>query len=239
MGVHPIKTPEEHMTMKELPESERPYEKLQKYGPEVLSEAELLAVIFRTGSRNERAVEIAQRLLNLHTSKQGILHLYELSLKELQQIKGIGVVKAIQVKALLELSKRISKEQAVEHYQITSPGSIAAIYMEEMRHLKQEYFKVVFLDTKNHITGDQNVTIGSINASIVHPREVFKEAIKRSAASMILIHNHPSGDPTPSREDIQVTERLYESGKLLGIDILDHIIIGDGIYISLKEKGIV
>mgnify|MGYP000966318410 CR=1 FL=1 len=226
------------MTMKELPESERPYEKLKKYGPHFLSDAELLAIVFRTGSRGERAVEIAQRLLTLNQYNPGLIGLYDTSLQELQKIKGIGEVKSIQIQAVMELSKRFAKYQGKEQFKISSPRSIAAIYMEEMRYLKQEHFKVVLLDTKNKIIGDRDVTIGSINSSIVHPREVFKEAIQRSAAHIILLHNHPSGDPSPSREDVQVTKRIIEAGELLGIPVLDHIIIGNGNYISLKEKDL-
>ncbi|NLP46689.1 MAG: DNA repair protein RadC [Epulopiscium sp.] len=228
----------QRMTMKELPETERPYEKLKKYGPAFLSDAELLAIIFRVGSRGERAVEVAQRLLTLNEHNPGLPGLYDASLKDLQKVKGIGEVKSIQIQAVMELSKRFAKYQGKEQFKISSPSSIAAVYMEEMRYLKQEHFKVVLLDTKNKIIGDRDVTIGSINASIVHPREVFKEAIQKSAAHIIILHNHPSGDPTPSREDIQVTKRIFEVGNLIGIPVLDHIIIGNGKYISLKEKDL-
>ncbi|NMA84801.1 MAG: DNA repair protein RadC [Epulopiscium sp.] len=226
------------VTMKELPDSEKPYEKLMKYGPAFLSDAELLAIIFRVGSRGERAVETAQRLLCLNDHNPGLIGLYDMSLKDLQRIKGIGQVKSIQIQAVMELSKRIAKCQAQKQFKISSPSAVAHIYMEEMRYLKQEHFKVVLLDTKNKIIGDRDVTIGSINSSIVHPREVFKEAIQRSAAHIIIVHNHPSGDPTPSREDIEVTKRIIEAGNLLGVPVLDHIIIGNGKYISLKEKDL-
>lgn len=229
---------ETHMCMKDLPENERPYEKLEHFGSEVLSDAELLAIIFRTGSRNLRAVELAQKLLSME-KEEGVYGLYQYSLEELMNINGIGKVKAVQIKAVLELSKRISKHQGFSKYRINSPNSIASIYMEEMRYLKQEYFKIVLLDTKNQIICDEDITKGSINSSIVHPREVFKYAIKKSASGIIMLHNHPSGDPTPSREDIQVTKRMSEAGDLIGINILDHLIIGDGYYISLKEKGII
>ncbi|NLJ89166.1 MAG: DNA repair protein RadC [Epulopiscium sp.] len=226
------------MSMKDLPKLERPYEKLEHFGPQALSEAELLAIIFRTGSRNIRAVELAQRLLALEKD-EGIYGLYQYSLDELMNIKGIGRVKAIQIKAVLELSKRISRHQAAVKYRINSPASIASIYMEEMRYLKQEHFKIVLLDTKNQIIGSQDITKGSINSSIVHPREVFKYAIKKSAVGIIMLHNHPSGDPSPSKEDIAVTKRMKEVGELVGINLLDHIIIGDGLYISLKEREVI
>ena len=226
------------MSMKELPELERPYEKLEHFGPQVLSEAELLAIVFRTGARNVRVVELAQRLLALE-KEEGLYGLYQYSLDELMSINGIGRVKAIQIKAVLELSKRISKHQNLLKHRINSPSSIASVYMEEMRYLKQEHFKIALLDTKNQIVSDRDITKGSINSSIVHPREVFKYAIKKSATAIIMLHNHPSGDPSPSKEDIQVTKRMIECGELIGIHILDHIIIGDGSYISLKERGII
>lgn len=229
---------DDHMSMKDLPELERPYEKLEHFGAEVLSDAELLAIIFRTGSRTMRAVELAQKLLSLE-KEEGLHGLYQYSLEELMHINGIGKVKAIQIKAVLELSKRIARYEGRLKYRINSPGSIAAIYMEEMRYLKQEHFKIVLLDTKNQIICDKDITKGSINSSIVHPREVFKDAIKKSATGIILLHNHPSGDPSPSKEDIDVTRRMVLAGDLIGIGILDHLIIGDGQYISLKEKGII
>jgi DNA repair protein RadC len=224
--------------MKDLPEFERPYEKLEYFGAEVLSDAELLAIIFRTGSRNMRAVELAQKLLSFE-KEEGLHGLYQYSLEELMNINGIGKVKAIQIKAVLELSKRISRHEGRLKYRINSPGSIAAIYMEEMRYLKQEHFKIVLLDTKNQILCDKDITKGSINSSIVHPREVFNYAIKKSAAGIIMLHNHPSGDPSPSKEDIEVTQRMIQAGDLIGIRILDHLIIGDGQYVSLKEKGVI
>jgi DNA repair protein RadC len=154
-------------------------------------------------------------------------------------VEGIGKIKAVQIMAMLEFSKRVAKQQAVKEFKISSPASIAKIYMQEMRYLKQEHFKVVYFDIKNNILGDRDITIGTINTTIVHPREVFSEAVKMSAASVIVLHNHPSGDAQPSKEDIQVTKRLSEAGKILGIDLLDHIVIGDGQYISLKEKGFI
>lgn len=222
------------MTIKDLPAEERPYEKLEANGGEVLSNAELLAIIIKTGTRKERSIEIAQRLLSMSQSLSG---LYRLTINELKSISGIGRVKAVQIKAVLELSKRIAKTSAFRKLKITSPKSIANIYMEDMRYLDREHFRVVFLDTKNHILSDSILSVGTVNASLVDPREIFMEALRKTAVHMILMHNHPSGDPTPSKEDIEVTKRICEAGELMGIDVIDHIIIGDGQFTSLKELG--
>ncbi|GMQ64987.1 RadC family protein [Vallitalea maricola] len=224
------------MRVKDLPLSERPYEKLETYGPSALSDAELLAIIIRSGSKKERSIELAQRILGI--KKQGIRGIYELSLEDLQKVSGIGRVKSIQIKAIAELSKRISKNNAVMKFKISSPGTIASVFMEELRYLKQEHLKIVFLDTKNQIISDKFLTVGTVNASLINPREVFIEALKHNAVHVILLHNHPSGDPTPSREDILITKRIINAGDIIGIKLLDHIIIGDGNYISLKEQGI-
>ncbi|QUI23331.1 DNA repair protein RadC [Vallitalea pronyensis] len=225
------------MRVKDLPSSERPYEKFETYGPSALSDAELLAIIIRSGSRKERSIELAQRILGI--TEQGIRGIYGLSLDDLQQVSGIGRVKSIQIKAIAELSKRLSKYNAETKLKISSPGSIATLYMEEMRYLQQEHLKIVFLDTKNQIIADKFLTVGTVNASLINPREVFIQALRHHAVHVILLHNHPSGDPTPSQEDIAITKRIIEAGDIIGVRLLDHIIIGDGHYISLKERGIV
>lgn len=228
-----------HIKIKDLPESERPYEKLLNRGVESLSDAELLAVIIKSGTKNLRSVEVAQYILQLNKYEKGLAGLYNLSIQQLEQVEGVGKIKALQIVAMLEFSKRISRQQAFKEFQITSPNSLAKVYMEEMRYFKQEHFKSVYLDTKNNIMGDRDVTIGTVNSTIVHPREVFRDAIKCSAASIIVLHNHPSGDPTPSKEDIEITQRLFEAGRLIGIELLDHIIIGDRKYISFKQQKLV
>ncbi len=228
---------DKRMRVKDLPSSERPYEKFEMYGPSALSDAELLAIIIRSGSRKERSIELAQRILGI--KKQGIRGIYDLSLGDLKQVPGIGRVKSIQIKAIAELSKRISKYNAEAKIKISSPGSIATLYMEEMRYLHQEHLKTVFLDTKNQIISDKFLTVGTVNASLINPREVFIQALRHNAVHVILLHNHPSGDPTPSHEDISITRRIIEAGDIIGIKLLDHIIIGDGNYISLKERGII
>lgn len=230
---------EYRLRMKDIPASERPYEKLEKYGAEHLSNAELLAVIIRTGSAEETSVSLAQRLLSICEGNGGIAYLHDLSVEELRKIKGIGRVKAVQIKAVMELSKRISASiKNNNKVTIKSPADVGMLLMEEMRHLKKEVFKVILLNTKNHVIKYLNVSVGSLNASIVHPREVFSEAVRAGCSGMLLVHNHPSGDPEPSREDIETTHRLVNAGSILGIKVLDHIIIGDGRYISLREQGL-
>ncbi|WP_416197691.1 MAG: DNA repair protein RadC [Sporanaerobacter sp.] len=227
----------ENYTIKDLPLSERPREKLHKYGVNSLSNAELIAVIIRTGNREDTAIELGQRLISIDNT--GIGFLADASFEELTKVKGIGECKASQIIAAVELGKRISAQRGEEKVKIASPIDIVNILMEDMRYLKKEHFKVAILDTKNQIITIENISVGNLNSSIVHPREVFNAAIRRSANSIILIHNHPSGDPTPSKEDINITNRLIESGNILGIKVLDHIVIGDNKYISFKERNII
>ncbi|MDQ0161184.1 RadC family protein [Bacillus alveayuensis] len=227
------------MTMKTLsihdfPQDERPRERMVHAGPESLSNHELLAILLRTGTKNESVIHLANRLLKQF---DGLRMLKDASIQEITNIPGIGTAKAVQVMAAIELGKRIHQLTFQDRYVIRSPKDAANYVMEEMRFLTQEHFVCLYLNTKNQVLHKSTVFIGSLNASIVHPREVFKEALKRSAASIICMHNHPSGDPSPSREDIEVTKRLVECGKLIGIDLLDHIIIGEQKYVSLKEKG--
>lgn len=230
---------EYRLTLKDLPAEERPRERLWKYGPEVLSNAELLAIIIRTGNRNETALALAQRMLSELGQGEGLSFLVDATVEELTKVKGISMAKACAIKAAVELGKRIGGIKSTGKVFIRSPRDVANLLMNEMRYLKKEYFRTIQLNVKNQVLAVEDISVGSLNSSIVHPREVFKGPIRRSSAAIILIHNHPSGDPSPSREDIEVTRRLYEAGKLLGIDVLDHIIIGDGIYTSLKEKGII
>ncbi|MDO7487975.1 DNA repair protein RadC [Peribacillus sp. NPDC096622] len=222
------------MLIRDYPKEERPRERFLQDGPRSLSNQELLALLLRTGSREESVLQLSGRLIN---SFKGLRLLKEASVEELIVIKGIGEAKAIQILASVELGRRINNLNDQDRYVIRSPEDGANYCMEEMRFLSQEHFVCLYLNTKNQVLQKTTVFIGSLNASIVHPREVFKEAFKRSAASIICLHNHPSGDPSPSREDIEVTKRLVECGKIIGIEILDHIIIGEHKYVSLKEKG--
>lgn len=222
------------MLMKDFPKEERPRERFIQYGAESLSNQELIALVLRTGTKEASVLTLAQRVLS-HFGNLRMLK--EATLEELTKINGIGPAKAIQLLTSIELGRRIVSTTAEERYVIRSPEDGANYVMEEMRFLRQEHFVCLYLNTKNQVIHKQTVFIGSLNSSIVHPREVFREALRRSAASIICLHNHPSGDPTPSREDIEVTKRLSECGKLIGIEVLDHIIIGDKRYVSLKEKG--
>lgn len=227
---------DQKLFIKDLPEEERPREKLRKLGAEALSNTELLAVLIRTGTVRESAVHLAERLL---AQSGGIRFLPDLSLEELQQLNGIGPAKSVQIKASLELGRRLATSIRDYEESITSPRQAAELFMEELRYKKKEYFKLLLLNTKNRVISREEISVGSLNASIVHPREIFSIPIKKSAASVILVHNHPSGDPSPSQEDLEVTRRLKEAGNLLGVEVKDHIIIGDGCYLSFKEKNLI
>lgn len=221
----------------DMPEEERPVEKLLISGPESLNNAELLAIILRTGTKEENIITLSNRIISELDGLEGLL---DAGIEEITKIKGIKNKKASQILAVGELVRRISKDVLLkERNKISSPNDIAKILMKDMVFLKQEVLKLVMLDTKNNIIGLKDVFVGSLNTSIVHPREIFKEALKRSSSSIIVCHNHPSGDPTPSKEDIDITIRLKECGKIIGIDLLDHLIIGKNRYVSLKEKGII
>lgn len=221
--------------LRDIPDEERPRERMLRYGAGALSQTELLAILLRTGTRRESAIHMAQRLLG---EIGGIRGMMDLSLEELTNMRGIGPAKAVQIKAGIELGQRLAKTRLPEARIIRSPRDAADLLMEELRYLQKEHFVCLFLNTKNHIIAQETLSIGSLNASIVHPREVFRAAIKCSSASLVCAHNHPSGDPTPSPEDIRMTRRLLEAGEIVGIDVLDHIVIGDGKFVSLKEQGL-
>jgi len=223
-------------TIKSIPVDERPQEKLLKYGANSLSNSELIAIVLRIGSKEENVIMLAQRILK--EDGKGLRNIAEGTLDKFKNFKGISDVKASQLLAVSELSKRISTLK-IEKIKISSPNDAAVVMMEEMRYYKKEYFKIILLDTKNNILKVSEISIGSLNSSIVHPREVFVEAIINSSSSIILVHNHPSGETEPSHEDIILTNRLVECGKILGIKVVDHIIIGDGIFFSFKEEGLI
>ncbi|MDP4093340.1 MAG: DNA repair protein RadC [Bacillota bacterium] len=230
---------QERLRIKDLPLSERPYEKLEKFGPEMLSNAELLAIIIRTGSKNETSVSLSQRILSQDKEGEGLAFLHNYSVEQLTEINGVGKVKAIQIKALMELSKRAASTSMLDKKAvIKTPADVAALLMEEMKYYKKEVFKAVLLNTKNYVIRHINISIGSLNASVVHPREVFSEAVKAGCSCIVFAHNHPSGDPEPSIEDLETTARLVDAGNILGIKVLDHIIIGKNRFISFKEKGL-
>ncbi|MBE6022843.1 MAG: JAB domain-containing protein [Cellulosilyticum sp.] len=228
--------------MNEQIKIEMPYEKFLRYGVDHLTDSDLLAILLRTGTREMNVQELAQYLLkragsDIEGKHFSLAHLYDFSYEELQSIRGIGKIKALQIKAVLELSKRIAQDKRQPRIKISDPRTLAEYFMEILRHEKSECFVVTFIDAKCKLMGYQMVSKGSLTASIVHPREVFKLAIQKSAHSIIVLHNHPSGDPTPSSEDLQITKRLKTVGEVVGIPLLDHIIIGDNSYKSLREES--
>lgn len=223
--------------MKDIPNAERPYEKCLKQGTEALSDAELLAVLLRTGTKGENVLALAKRLL-YEDGGAGLLGIHQFSFQSLMKLKGIGKVKAVQILCLSELAKRLSKASVEPRLRFSSSQSVAEYYMEDLRHRNQEVMKLLLLNSKAELIDETNISKGTVNASLVTPRELFVEALKKEAVSMILLHNHPSGDPTPSRDDILTTKRISECGLLIGIELLDHIIIGNNCYVSFQEENL-
>lgn len=224
--------------IKELPEEERPYEKCLRYGPEALTDSELLAIILRTGTSGSSSLDLARRILHHGTREEGLLGIHHLSLNELMEIKGIGQVKAIQIKCIGELSKRIASISAQKELDFQNPASIAEYFMERMRHEEQELMICMMLDTKNHLLGEEIISKGTVNSSLVSPRDLLLTALRYRAVYIILVHNHPSGNPTPSADDIHLTTKMMEACNLIDIPLLDHIVIGDQQYISFREEGL-
>ena len=226
---------EYHPTIKDLPVEERPRERLKKYGAGSLANAELLAIILRTGVGGENVLNLATRLL---ARFGGLMGLARASVSELCGEKGIGVAKAAQLKAAMELGRRLLIASPGERPQVKSPADAANLLMLEMSMLEQEHMRLILLDSKNYILDTPTMYIGSLNTSVIRVGELFREAIKQNSAAIIVVHNHPSGDPTPSPEDVAVTELITQAGQLLDIDVLDHLIIGQQRYVSLKERGL-
>lgn len=217
-----------------------PYEKFKNLGPGALTESELLAIILRTGTKNKSALMLAEEVLSLGKyPREGLLGLYDIPLKKLEQIKGIGEVKAIKLKCITELSLRLSTAVAEKGLVVQNPDTIAAYFMEKLRHRKTECVILVSLDAKGRLLSESELSTGSVRMSLISPREIFLEALRESAVSIILIHNHPSGDPAPSKADISLTETVREMGQKLEIPLLDHIIIGEKCYMSFKENQLI
>ena len=217
---------------------EGPYEKYLEQGAQHLSDAELLAIILRTGTVGEDTVSIAGRVLSLPGERRkGILGLHHVSIKELMSIRGIGQVKAIKLKCIAELSSRIAQQTARGTLQLTSPGTVADYYMERLRHFERERVLLLMTDNRNHLIGEHVLSEGTVNASLISPREIFLTALRYSAVYIMLLHNHPGGDPSPGRQDILATQRIREASELMEIPLLDHIIIGDKKYFSFKEMN--
>lgn len=217
----------------DMQKDQRPRERLIKRGASALSDSELLAVILRTGSRKENAINLSQRILSQYNIKQ----LSQANVTQLMGIYGIKEGKAAQITACFEMARRLESFSEGEKQKINSPEDVYRRVYPRMREQKKECFIELCLDTKNQIIKEDTISVGSLNANIVHPREVFKTALAESAAHIIVVHNHPSGDPAPSKEDLEITKKLVETGKIMGIDVLDHVIIGDGRHFSMKEAG--
>ena len=225
------------VTMKHLPPQMQPYEKCITYGPEFLTDAELIACVLRSGNKEFTSVALAEQLLKLRKGKEGLMGLCSVSYKELIEVSGIGRVKALQIQAVFELARRISRSQAAKMLNFSNPESIAEYYMEDFRHQEQEHLMLLFLDNRSHLLGEKRMFTGTVNASIVSPREIYLEALRYHAVGIILLHNHPSGDPTPSDADRRMTRKVRDAGYLLDIPLLDHIVLGDRNYVSFREKG--
>jgi DNA repair protein RadC len=219
----------------DLHETERPRERLASLGPQVLSNAELLAILLRVGVPGENAVQVGQRLLQTFGGLPG---LHRAPFEELVNQHGIGDAKAAQIKAAIELGRRLRDLKPEERATINSPAEAAELVRYEMSALEQEHLRVILLDTRNHVLEIVEVYKGSVNSSQVHVGEVFKPAVRRGASALIIVHNHPSGDPTPSPDDVAVTRAFVQAGKLLDVEVLDHLVIGQGRHVSLKERGL-
>jgi DNA repair protein RadC len=224
---------EYRLTVREWPASEQPREKLQQYGPGALSNAELIAILLRVGSAKEDVVTLSQRLLVRYG---GLAGLHRATLATLSDEHGMGLAKTCALKAALELGRRLLLDPGQERMRIASPDDVAQLLMMEMHDLEQECMRTVLLNTKNMVLGAPTIYQGSVNSASFRVGELFKEAIRQNASSIILVHNHPSGDPSPSPEDVQVTRVVIEAGKMLDVDVLDHLVIGHGKYVSLKER---
>lgn len=225
-------------TIKDIPLDERPYERCLKLGVKSLTDAELLAIILRSGTKDVSSVELAAMLINNHPQK-GLKSIMHSTYEEYRKIKGIGKVKAIQLLCIGELSHRIWKQETLDNLEIfNSPKVCAGYYMQEMRHLKQEELRIAFLDTRQRLISDSVITVGTVNSALISVREILIAALKNNAVNIIMLHNHPSGNPTPSEDDINVTNLVNKGCRYVGINLNDHIIIGDNKYYSFKEQGV-
>jgi len=224
------------MNIKNMASEERPREKMLRFGADSLSEAELIAIVLRTGTKDVSAVELASALLYRQNGLRGLVGMMP---QELCRTQGMGIAKACEIVAAIELGRRIAQKSKGDTYRIKCAENVADLVMEEMRYYKKEVFKVILLDSKGSIISEEQISVGGLNSSVVHPREVFNAAVRRNAYAMVLLHNHPSGDPTPSSADIDITNRIIDAGRIMGINIIDHIVIGDGEYYSFKENDLI
>ena len=228
----------EHANLNGLECDEKPYERFMRYGPDTLTDAELLAIIIRTGTHGDDSTEISKKILSLQKHPGGLLGLHHLTVQDLLEIRGIGMVKAVRIKCISELVKRMSKCRALQNLKMNKPSTVADYFMEELRHMQTECILLLMLDNKNRLLSSEIISKGTVNTSLLSTREILITALKNHAVSIILLHNHPSGDPSPSQQDILITLKVNEAAQLIGIPLLDHIIIGDNRYISLKEQNL-
>ena len=224
-----------HPSIRELPAENRPYEKFIRFGAQALSDAELLAILIRSGTGTQSVLEVAQNVIS--AGGNSLAGIETLGVQELMRIPGIGEVKAVQLKCICELAGRAAKARLFSRVHLNSPDSIAAYYMDSMRYLQQEHIVAAMFDSSLMLTGDRTVSVGSVNAAYITPREIYRKALEADAVSLVLLHNHPSGDPTPSDEDISFTSRVAAAGNMIGIPLMDHIVIGNGVYTSLRRQG--
>lgn len=217
-------------------QTDLPYEKFRAYGAQNLTDAELLAIIIRTGTKGEDALELAKKILSMNANHDGLLLLQHIHLEQLKAIKGIGEVKAVRIKCIAELSNRIAAAHMRERMDFSRPELVAGYYMEQMRHLENEQVLLLLLDNKGRLIIDMVLSTGTVNFSVLSPRDIFMKALEYRAVYIMLLHNHPSGDPTPSGDDRTMTAKIKAAGSFLQIPLLDHIIIGDGCYVSFLEK---
>jgi DNA repair protein RadC len=222
------------LVIRDLPADERPRERMEKYGPEALSNAELLAIVLRVGGRGESAVRLAERMLS---EFRGLVGVSKARLAQLAGLPGIGLAKAAQVKAAFELGRRLAGSSGEARRVVQNAADAAAVVMEDLRYRDQECLAAIFLDVRNQVIHHRIITVGTLTGSPAHPREIFREALAHGCASLIVCHNHPSGDPTPSGEDLALTARLVKAGEVMGVPVIDHIIVGDGRFVSLKQTG--
>ena len=228
-----------YRTISQFPDTERPYEKCERSGPGMLSDAELLAVILRTGSEGVNVLDMSRNILSLF-EREGIAGLCRATEEDLRQIRGVGRVKALQIRCIAELSKRISHAQIGYEAELNfnDPQTIADYYMEDLRHENQEVMYLLCLSSKGSLLKKEIISRGTVNGTVVNPREIFVSALSHRAACVILLHNHPSGDPTPSEEDIAFTRRIQLCSRLIGVELLDHIVVGDHRFVSLRMEGL-
>ena len=216
----------------------KPYERFLRFGADSLTDAELLAIILRTGTKGDNSTELGKKILSLRQHPEGLLGLHYVTIGDLLTIKGIGMVKAVKIKCITELVKRMSKSRALQNLKMDKPSTVAEYFMEDLRHMQTECILLLMLDNKNRLLCSEIISKGTVNASLLSSREIFTIALKNNAVSILLLHNHPSGDPQPSQQDIVITLKVNEASEMIGIPLLDHIIIGDNTYISLKEHHV-